>query len=109
MSSFWELTVTVCGGKEIQTHSRNRLYFQLSLPFFKNVKALGKTVIFYVIFPITRKRALGTFLITIERVTYNGKWREEGYDIDEFNLPEEEQNAQDDDYEESSQMHRRYM
>ena len=27
----------VCGGKEPQTHSRNRVYFQLSLPFFKNV------------------------------------------------------------------------
>ena len=32
---------TVCGEKETQTHSRNRLYFQLSLPFFKNVKELG--------------------------------------------------------------------
>ena len=41
--SFWELTVTVCGGKEPQTHSRNRIYFQHSLPFFKNVKELGET------------------------------------------------------------------
>ena len=39
-SSLWELTLTVCGGKETRTHSRNRLYFQLSLPFFKNVKEL---------------------------------------------------------------------
>ena len=45
--SFWELTVTVCGEKEPQTHSRNRLYFQLSfIPFFKNVKELGETLIF---------------------------------------------------------------
>ena len=44
--SFWELTVTVCGEKEPQTHSRNRVYFQLSLPFFKNVKELGETLIF---------------------------------------------------------------
>ena len=44
--SFWELTVTVCGEKEPQTHSRNHVYFQLSLPFFKNVKELGETLIF---------------------------------------------------------------
>ena len=44
-SSFWELTVTVCGGKETQTHPRN-IYFQLSLRFFKNVKELGDTLIF---------------------------------------------------------------
>ena len=31
---------TVCGEKT-QTHFRNRLYFQLYLPFFKNVKELG--------------------------------------------------------------------
>ena len=44
-SSFWELTLTVCGGKEPQTHSTNRLYFKLWLPFFKNVKELGETLI----------------------------------------------------------------
>ena len=43
---FWELTVTVCGEKELQTHSRNHVYFQLSLPFLKNVKELGETLIF---------------------------------------------------------------
>ena len=46
MSSIWEITVMVCGGKETQTHSRNRLYFQLYLPFLKNVKELGETFIF---------------------------------------------------------------
>ena len=53
-SSFWELTVTVCGGKETQTHPRN-IYFKLSLRFFKNVKELGRyfdiwTIDLYVIF-----------------------------------------------------------
>ena len=85
--SFWELTVTVCREKELQTHSRNRVYFQLSLPFFKSVKGLGETLkfglskntktlksIFFSQCKHFRSRlhgnvCWGTFLITIERIT----------------------------------------
>ena len=78
--------MTVCGEKEPQTDSRNRVYFQLSLPFFKNVKELGDIwsikkyqnpeIEFYVIFHDVNRSRLrgnvrwGTFLITIEQVTY---------------------------------------
>ena len=75
--------MTVCGEKEPQTHSRNRVYFQLSLPFFKNVKELGETLIFGLSknTKTTKSRCKhfrsrlrgnvhwGTFLITIEPVT----------------------------------------
>ena len=73
----------ICWENEPQTHSRNHVYFQLSLPFFKNVKELGQTLIYYFGLSKNTKTSKsnfmsrlcgnvrwGTFLITIERVTF---------------------------------------